>query len=90
MARLQATTVTIDGEAVCCDDAGMAVFEKLQSRAHDGEAFLYAFDLLDLDGEDWRPRSLDARKTQLERLLAKAPAFCASKIPTDVLRAQSV
>jgi ATP dependent DNA ligase domain len=48
-------SVTIDGEVVCCDDAGVAVFQKLHSRAHDGEAFLYAFDLLELDGEDWRP-----------------------------------
>jgi hypothetical protein len=34
-------SVTIDGEAVVCDDAGVAVFEKLHSRAHDSEAFLY-------------------------------------------------
>jgi hypothetical protein len=46
----------IDGEAVCCDDAGVAVFEKLHSRAGDDQAFLYAFDLLELGGEDWRPR----------------------------------
>jgi bifunctional non-homologous end joining protein LigD len=65
--------VTIDGEAVCCDEAGVAVFEKLHSRAHDGEAFLYAFDLLELNGEDWRPRPLEGRKAKLEQLLAKAP-----------------
>jgi ATP-dependent DNA ligase len=44
VAALRAASVTIDGEAVCCDDAGVAVFEKLHSRAHDREAFLYAFD----------------------------------------------
>jgi ATP-dependent DNA ligase len=49
---------------------GVAVFEKLHSRAHDGEAFLYAFDLLELDGEDWRPRPLEARKAKLEKLFA--------------------
>jgi bifunctional non-homologous end joining protein LigD len=69
VAALPAVSVTIDGEAVCCDDAGVAVFEKLHNRAHDGEAFLYAFDLLELDGEDWRPRPLDERKAQLEQLL---------------------
>jgi bifunctional non-homologous end joining protein LigD len=74
VAGLKPASVTIDGEAVCCDEAGVAVFEKLHSRAHDGEAFLYAFDLLEFDGDDWRPRSLEARKAQLERLLAKAPA----------------
>ena len=56
MAALQQSSVSIDGEAVVCDDAGVAMFEKLHSRAHDGEAFLYAFDLLELDGEDWRSR----------------------------------
>jgi bifunctional non-homologous end joining protein LigD len=74
VAALQAVSATIDGEAVCCDDASVAVFETLHSPTHDGEAFLYAFDLLELDGEDWRPRSLDARKAQLEKLLAQAPA----------------
>jgi ATP-dependent DNA ligase len=44
---LRTASVTIDGEAVVCDDAGVAVFEKLHSRAHDGKAFLYAFDLLE-------------------------------------------
>jgi ATP-dependent DNA ligase len=54
--RFPPASVTIDGEAVCCDDDGVAVFEKLHSRTHDAEAFLYAFDLLELDGEDWRPQ----------------------------------
>jgi bifunctional non-homologous end joining protein LigD len=35
---------------------------------------LYAFDLLELDGEDWRPRPLEERKAQLAKLLATAPA----------------
>jgi ATP-dependent DNA ligase len=47
VAALRPSSVTIDGEAVCCDEAGVAVFEKLHSRAHDGEVFLYAFDLLE-------------------------------------------
>jgi bifunctional non-homologous end joining protein LigD len=66
--------VVIDDEAVCCDGSGVAVFDKLHSRAHDGEAFLCAFDLLELDREDWRPRPLEERKARLERLIAKAPA----------------
>jgi bifunctional non-homologous end joining protein LigD len=74
VAALRPASVTVDGEAVVCDDAGVAVFEKLHSRAHDGEAFLYAFDLLELDGEDWRPRPLEERKARLEKLLVKAPA----------------
>jgi hypothetical protein len=37
-------------------------------------ARLYAFDLLELDGEDWRPRPLDERKAKLEHLLARVRA----------------
>jgi bifunctional non-homologous end joining protein LigD len=73
-AALPAASVTIDGEAVCCDEAGVAVFEKLHSRNHDAEAFLYAFDLLELEGEDWRPRPLEERKDRLAKLIADAPA----------------
>jgi bifunctional non-homologous end joining protein LigD len=74
VAALRPASVTIDGEAVCCDDGGVAIFEKLHSRAHDREAFLYAFDLLELDGEDRRPRPLEERKARLEKLLTGAPA----------------
>jgi ATP-dependent DNA ligase len=44
------------------------------SRAHDGEAFLFVLDLLvDIDREDWRPRSLEERKARLEMLHAGTP-----------------
>jgi bifunctional non-homologous end joining protein LigD len=72
VAALPAASATIDGEAVCCDDAGIAVFDKLHSRAHDREAFLYAFDLLELDGQDLRQWALEDRKARLEKLIANA------------------
>lgn len=37
VAALRSAFLAIDGEAVCCDDDGVAVFEKLHSRAHDAE-----------------------------------------------------
>jgi bifunctional non-homologous end joining protein LigD len=46
----------------------------LHSRQHDGRVLLYAFDLLELDGEDFRPQRLHARKARLEELLTKATA----------------
>jgi ATP-dependent DNA ligase len=70
VAALRTASATIDGEAVWCDGAGLAVFDKLHSRAHDGEVSLYAFDLLELDGTDWRPRTLEERKAKLQELLA--------------------
>src|ERR1700722_7374014 len=46
VAGLRAASATIDGEAVYCDEAGLAVFDKLHSRPYDKQVFLYAFDLL--------------------------------------------
>jgi bifunctional non-homologous end joining protein LigD len=43
-------------------------------RAHDDQVLLYAFDLLELDGEDWRLRPLEARKARLAKLLGKPRA----------------
>ena len=49
MGALRTALATIDGEAVCCDSEGLAIFDKLHSRAHDGEVSFYAFDLLELN-----------------------------------------
>src|ERR1700704_1458382 len=46
VAALRALQAVIDGEAVWCDAAGLAIFDKLHSRAHDREVVLYAFGLL--------------------------------------------
>jgi len=63
LAALKATSVTIDGEAVWCEPkTGLSVFDKLHSQAHNAHVFLYAFDLLELDGEDLRPMPLEVRK----------------------------
>jgi bifunctional non-homologous end joining protein LigD len=45
-------------------------FEKLHLRANDHEVFLYAFDLLELNGEGWRDQPLEKRKATLGRPLA--------------------
>jgi bifunctional non-homologous end joining protein LigD len=68
-AKLAARSFTIDGEAVVCGPDGVAVFEALHRRRTAAEAFLYAFDLLELDGEDLRPRPLGERKARLAKLL---------------------
>ena len=52
-----------------CNAIGVADFELLHSREHDRLAFLYAFDLLELDGVDLRPFPLERRKDQLRILL---------------------
>jgi ATP-dependent DNA ligase len=69
---LKVRSCLIDGEAVVCDDNGVAVFAKLRQRRNDRHVLLYAFDLLELDGQDLRRESLERRKILLARLLVRA------------------
>ena len=68
-AALNVRSVTIDGEAVVCGPNGVSDFQKLRSRAYDAQAFVYGFDLLELDGTDLRTLPLERRKLKLRRLL---------------------
>jgi bifunctional non-homologous end joining protein LigD len=68
----EAGSCLIDGEAVVCDDNGVAVFAKLRQRRNDRDVVLYAFDLLELDGQDLRREPLVRRKVLLARLLTRA------------------
>ena len=68
--RNRATSFVIDGEAVVCGNDGKSEFDQLHSGAHDAAVFLFAFDLIELDGEDIRPVPLEQRKGKLEKLLA--------------------
>jgi bifunctional non-homologous end joining protein LigD len=54
---------------VACDDNGLAVFERLRSKGAGRRAFLYAFDLLELDGADLRREPFETRKATLASLL---------------------
>lgn len=44
----------IDGEAVACGDDGFQAFDRLRYRRQDAAVFLYAFDLIELNGGDLR------------------------------------
>jgi hypothetical protein len=52
--RLRARSFTLDGEAVVCGPDGVAIFDALHRHGTVSDAMLYAFDLLELDGEDLR------------------------------------
>jgi bifunctional non-homologous end joining protein LigD len=67
--RLKVRSCLIDSEAVACDENGLAVFEQLRYRRQDARVFLYAFDLLELDGQDLRREPLETRKATLAGLL---------------------
>ena len=71
LASLRSRSCIIDGEAVACDENGLASFERIRYRQHDGDVFLYAFDLIELNGDDLRRDPLQVRKTTLASILAK-------------------
>jgi bifunctional non-homologous end joining protein LigD len=72
LARLRSRSCIIDGEAVSCREDGIALFERIRYRRHDGSVFMWAFDLIELDGADMRREPLAQRKASLERVLARA------------------
>ncbi len=72
VAGLPSRSCVIDGEAVACGDDGKPSFDVLRNRQHDASVFLYAFDLIELDGSDLRREPLEVRKATLISVLAKA------------------
>ena len=72
LARLRSRSCIIDGEAVACDDNGVTSFDRVRYRQHDKSIFLYAFDLIELNGDDLRPDLLAGRRASLELILAQA------------------
>jgi bifunctional non-homologous end joining protein LigD len=78
---VKAKTAILDGEVVALDDEGRASFSLMQQRtgfrAHgrraatnaDVPVLYYAFDLLYLDGYDWRKMPLEERKKKLHSIL---------------------
>jgi len=67
--RIKAKSFTIDGEAVVLGPDGLSRFDELRRRSAARTAILYAFDLIEHDGEDLRNLPLLDRKAALARLL---------------------
>ena len=70
--HLKVRSCLIDGEVVCCDEHGLAIFEVLRQRRHEASAFLFAFDLLELNGTDMRREPIEVRKATLASILRKS------------------
>ena len=65
-ARLCGRSCIIEGEAVACTDNGAALFDRVRYRHHREGIFLYAFDLIELNGDDLRGDPPEGRKATLE------------------------
>jgi bifunctional non-homologous end joining protein LigD len=67
--HLRGNEVVLDGEIMCLDQYGRSQFKELMF--HRGQPFLYAVDLLWLNGEDLRGLPLLRRKAQLRKLVGR-------------------
>jgi len=72
LSRLRSGSCIIDGEAVACDDNGVASFDLVRHHRANENIFLYAFDLIELNGDDLRRDPLEVRKATLASIVAKA------------------
>jgi bifunctional non-homologous end joining protein LigD len=50
----------------------MPSFDRIRYRRHDASVFLYAFDLIELNGDDLRRDPLEVRKATLANILTRA------------------
>jgi bifunctional non-homologous end joining protein LigD len=69
---LKCDNAVIDGEIVSLGEDGRSQFYELLFRR--GEAYFYAFDLLWLNGEDFRDLPLIQRKRRLRKLTPRGPS----------------
>ena len=73
LAKLPCEQALLDGEIAFVLPSGLTSFKELQEHIdtpHPSFRF-FLFDLLDLEGKDWRKRPLLERKAELEKLLTK-------------------
>jgi bifunctional non-homologous end joining protein LigD len=86
--ELPAKAAVLDGEVVASDADGRPNFARLHVRwTRPGALHLWAFDLLALNGQDWRPQPLVKRQDCLQVLLARfgCPAVSPSEAFEDGL-----
>ena len=59
---------------VCCDEKGGAAFQLLRHRRNEPRAFLYVFDLLELNGTGLRREPIEVPKATAGEHPAREPA----------------
>ena len=69
--HLKVRSCLIDGEVVCCDERGLAIFATLRQRRNEASVPL-RLRLLELDGTDMRREPIEVRKATLASILRRA------------------
>ena len=75
ISKLRVKSLTLDGEGVVCREDGVSDFDRLRAavgRLGSRDAFLYAFDLLEINGTDLRRDPWEMRRATLTSVLRKA------------------
>lgn len=72
VAALPVQSCLIDGEAIVCDDNDLAVFKLMRNDRNGHTATLWAFDLLEIGGQDLRRQPIEDRKLVLKKLPGKS------------------
>jgi bifunctional non-homologous end joining protein LigD len=75
--HLKVRSCLIDGGVVCCDEKGVAAFQLLRHRRNEPKAFLYAFDLLELNGTDLRRERSKCERPRWPASSARPGMVCA-------------
>jgi bifunctional non-homologous end joining protein LigD len=75
---LKVRSCLIDGEAVVCDDNGVAIFERLRQKRQGRYVFLCAFDLLELMATTCGANRLRFGNRRLTACYARAIRACSS------------
>ena len=83
--RLRSRSCIIDGEAVACDDNGVASFDLIRHHRANGSVFLFAFDLIELNGDD--RRGVIRLRSARPRLRACWPRLAPASGSTSISRA---
>src|ERR1051325_4419404 len=67
--KLPVRSCLIDGEAIVCDESGLAVFDLIRRHGVLASAVHCAFDLLELNGEDLRRQPIEEHKWRHANLI---------------------
>jgi bifunctional non-homologous end joining protein LigD len=70
--KLPVRSCLIDGEAIVCDENGLAIFDLIRGHGALARAVHCVFDLLELDGKDLRREPIEKRKALLAKLIKGA------------------
>jgi ATP-dependent DNA ligase len=73
--QIKAKSFTIDGEAVVLGPDGLSRFEELSGREAAHVAILYAFDLIEHNGEDMRNHPFLERRPHAGTIVVQYPGW---------------